>query len=53
MIKELRRQMDGYQYDRQLRDARDLLVQALLCSDAKAALDMRDLGLAPCYGGSK
>ena len=50
MIKELRRQMDGYQYDRQLRDARDLLVQALLCSDAKTALDMRDLGQQPLYG---
>lgn len=49
MIKELRRQMDGYQYDRQLRDARDLLVQALLCSDAKAALDMRDMGQQPLY----
>lgn len=49
MVKELRRQMDGYQYDRQLRDARDLLVQALLCSDAKAALDMRDLGQVPRF----
>ncbi len=53
MIKELRRQMDGYQYERQLRDARDLLVQALLCSDAKAALDMRDLGQQPCYRRGK
>ncbi len=53
MIKELRRQMDSYQYERQLRDARDLLVQALLCPDAKAALDMRDLGLPPRYGRSR
>lgn len=53
MIKELRRQMDSYQYDRQLRDARDLLVQALLCPDAKAALDMRDQGHLPYYGKSR
>ena len=53
IIKELRRQMESYQYDRQLRDARDLLVQALLCPDAKAALDMRDQGHLPYYGKSR